>query len=51
MLSTRVKTTADLMSIALQAEREAIRRYSELSTRMREAANDTAPTLFERMFI
>ena len=51
MLSTRVKTTADLMSIALQAEREAIRRYSELSTRMREAGNESAAALFERMVI
>jgi len=51
MLSTRVKTTGDLMSIALQAEREAIRRYSELSTRMREAGNESAAALFERMVI
>ena len=49
MLSTRVKTTGDLMSIALQAEREAIRRYSELSTRMREAGNESAAALFDRM--
>ena len=39
------------MSIALQAEREAIRRYSELSTRMREAGNESAAALFERMVI
>jgi len=51
MLSTRVKTTGDLMSIALQAEREAIRRYSELSTRMREAGNTSAADLFDRMVI
>jgi rubrerythrin len=51
MLSTRVKTTDDLMSIALQAEREAIRRYSQLSTRMREAGNESAAALFERMVI
>jgi rubrerythrin len=51
MLSTRVKTTADLMSIALQAEREAIRRYSELSTRTREAGNESAAALFDRMVI
>jgi rubrerythrin len=51
MLSTRVKNTGDLMSIALQAEREAIRRYSELSTRMREAGNESAAALFERMVI
>ena len=51
MLSTRVKTTGDLMSIALQAEREAIWRYSQLSTRMREAGNASAAALFERMVI
>jgi rubrerythrin len=49
MLSTRVKSTADLMSIALQAEREAIRRYSELAANMREAGNKSAAALFERM--
>ena len=51
MLSIRVKTTGDLMSIALQAEREAIRRYSQLSTRMREAGNESAAALFDRMVI
>jgi len=51
MLSTRVKTTRDLMSIALQAEREAIRRYSELAANMREAGNESAAALFERMVI
>jgi rubrerythrin len=51
MLSTKVKTTGDLMSIALQAEREAIRRYSQLSTRMREAGNESAAALFDRMII
>jgi len=49
MLSTRVKSTRDLMSIALQAEREAIRRYSELAANMREAGNESAAALFERM--
>ena len=49
MLSTRVKTTGDLMSIALQAEREAIRRYSQLASNMREAGNESAAALFERM--
>lgn len=51
MLSTNVKTTGDLMSIALQAEREAIRRYSQLCSRMREAGNESAAALFERMVI
>jgi rubrerythrin len=51
MLSTNVKTTGDLMSIALQAEREAIRRYSQLSARMREAGNKSAAALFDRMVI
>ena len=49
MLSTKVKTTKDLMSIALQAEREAIRRYTELAANMREAGNKSAAALFERM--
>ena len=49
MLSTKVKTTRDLMSIALQAEREAIRRYSQLASSMREAGNESAAALFERM--
>jgi len=49
MLSTKVKTTSDLMSIALQAEREAIRRYSQLASNMREAGNESAAALFERM--
>jgi len=49
VFSTNVKTTSDLMSIALQAEREAIRRYSELTTHMHEAENKSAAALFERM--
>jgi len=49
VLSTNVKTTSDLMSIALQAEREAIRRYSILAANMREGNNDSAAGLFERM--
>ncbi len=51
MLSTNVKTTGDLMSVALQAEREAIRRYSQLSSKMRKAGNESAAALFERMVI
>lgn len=51
MLATNVKTTSDLMSIALQAEREAIRRYSELTVKMREANNEFAAALFERMVL
>ncbi len=49
MLTIKIKTTRDLMSIALQAEREAIRRYSQLAANMREAGNDSAAALFERM--
>ncbi len=48
-LSTNVKTPGDLMSIALQAEREAIRRYSLLAVKMREGDNQSAAELFERM--
>ena len=51
MLSTKVKTTSDLMSIALQAEREAIRRYSQLSVETRAAGNESAAALFDRMVI
>ena len=51
MLSTNVKTTGDLMSIALQAEREAIRRYSNLAAEMHEGNNESAAALFERMVI
>ena len=51
MLSTKVKTTSDLMSIALQAEREAIRRYSMLAEKMRDGDNTSAAGLFERMVI
>lgn len=51
MLSTNVKTTSDLMSIALQAEREAIRRYSQLTVDMRKGGNESAAALFERMVI
>ena len=49
MLSTRVKSIADLMSIALQAEREAVRRYAGLAADMREGGNTAAAALFERM--
>ena len=51
MLSTNVKTTNDLMSIALQAEREAIRRYLHLADSMRKGNNESAALLFERMVI
>lgn len=51
VLSTNVKTTNDLMSIALQAEREAIRRYTMLAEKMREGDNTSAAGLFERMVI
>lgn len=51
MLSTNVKTTGDLMSIALQAEREAIRRYTMLAESMRKGSNKCAAALFERMVI
>ncbi|RDH86130.1 MAG: hypothetical protein DIZ80_01280 [endosymbiont of Galathealinum brachiosum] len=49
MLSTNVKTTSDLMSIALQAEREAIRRYTQLAESMHKGSNECAAALFERM--
>ena len=49
MLSTNVKTIDDLMSIAIQAEREAVRRYTELAEKMRQGNNPSAAALFERM--
>jgi rubrerythrin len=49
MLSTDIHSAAELVSIALAAEREAIRRYSELATSMREHGNAEAGALFERM--
>ena len=39
------------MSIALQAEREAIRRYTQLSTEMGDANNESAAALFKRMIL
>ena len=51
MLATFVKTTSDLMSIALQAEREAIRRYTQLAAIMRNGNNEFSADLFERMVI
>ena len=39
------------MSIALQAEREAIRRYSQLALDMHAAANESVAALFERMVL
>lgn len=51
MLPSNVKTSSDLMTIALQAEREAIRRYSHLMIKMREADNEFAAALFERMVL
>ena len=49
MLSTNVETTSDLMSIALQAEREAIRRYTMLADSMIKGSNQSAAALFKRM--
>ena len=49
MLPANVKTTQDLLSIALQAEREAIRRYAELSENMKAANNLSAADLFKRL--
>lgn len=51
MLSTNVKTTGDLMSIALEAEREAIRRYTKLVAMMQKGNNESSAALFQRMVI
>ena len=49
MLPGTVKTTAELMSIALQAERQTTLRYSRLAESMRAVGNESAAALFERM--
>jgi len=51
MSSTRVKTTSDLMSIALRAERDAVKRYARFATEMRESGNESAAALFDRMVL
>ena len=50
MLTTDVKTTSDLMSIALCAEHEAVRRYAALAEAMHRHGNQEAASMFERMF-
>jgi len=49
MLSTNVRTTSDLMSIALEAEREAIKRYTKLVVMMQQGNNEPSAALFQRM--
>jgi len=49
MLSTNVKTISELLSIALNAEREAIRRYSQLASNMHDGNNESVAALFERL--
>jgi len=49
MLSIEVKTTAELLSIALAAERMATQRYIRLAAAMHEYGNAEAEALFERM--
>jgi len=51
MMSTNVKTTSDLMSIALEAEREAIKRYTKLVAMMQQGNNESSAALFQRMVI
>jgi rubrerythrin len=51
MLSTKVRSAQELMSIALQAERQTARRYARLAADMREAGNLPAAALFERMVL
>jgi rubrerythrin len=50
MLTTDVRTTSDLMSIALCAEHEAVRRYARLAEAMHRHGNQEAASMFERMF-
>ena len=49
MQPDKVKTTAELMSIALQAERQTTQRYSRLAEDMREFGNEPAAALFARL--
>ena len=49
MRTEEVKTASDLMSIALCAEREAVRRYARLAEAMRRHGNEEAAAMFERM--
>jgi rubrerythrin len=49
MSFSEINSTAELISIALAGEREAIRRYSELAARMHEFGNDEAGALFDGM--
>ena len=49
MLSTNIKNTDELISIALQTEREAIRRYTQLAAKMHEGSNEKVARLFERI--
>lgn len=49
MLSTDVQSIGDLLSIALAAERMAVKRYTRLAEAMHEYGNQQAATLFERM--
>ena len=49
MLRINVQSATELMSIALFAEREAVRRYTGLAANMHEHGNTAAASLFERM--
>lgn len=49
MLNIEVRTTSDLMSIALHAEHEAVRRYARLAEAMHRHGNQEAASMFERM--
>lgn len=51
MLNSDIQSTAELISIALAAEREAIRRYAELASSMKEAGNLEVGKLFESMVV
>lgn len=49
MFNTNIDSTSELLSIALAAMRQAIRRYSEHALKMREHGNDEAAAVFERL--
>ena len=50
-MNLEIRSTTKLISIALAAEREAIRRYAELAGKMKEDGHDKVGALFERMVV
>ena len=49
MFNTDITSTTELLSIAVAAEHEVIRRYSELATKMRKHGNEHAAIVFKKL--